>query len=90
MEKQVYYSVNFYSVLGRELRYLTTHLYLYSDYSVNYNQFMVVVRRECRNMELLLRKKAGFRGKVVFCLGPKPSGSSIVGIDCLSIPEELR
>lgn len=90
MERQVYYSVNFYSVLGRELRYLTTNLYLYSEYSANYNQLMVVVRRECRSMELLLRKKAGFRGKVVFCLGPKPSGSSVVGFDVLDYPEELR
>lgn len=90
MERQFYYSVNFYSVLGRELRYLTTHLYLYSEYSANYNQLMIVVRRECRNMELLLRKKADFRGKVVFCLGPKPSGSSIVEINSLVIPEELR
>lgn len=89
MERQVYYSVNFYSVLGRELRYLTTHLYLYSEYSANYNQLMVIVRRECRNMELVLRKKANFRGKVVFCLGLKPSGPSVVGIDSLSIPEEL-
>ncbi len=90
MERQVYYSVNFYSVLGRELRYLTTNLYLYSEYSANYNQLMVVVRRECRNMELLLWKKSGFRGKVVFCLGSKPSGSSIVGTDSLVIPGELR
>lgn len=90
MERQVYYSVNFYSVLGRELRYLTTHLYLYSEYSANWNHLMTVVRRECRNMELLLRKKAGFRGKVVFCLGPKPSGSSIVGFDALDYSEELH
>lgn len=89
MERQVYYSINFYSVLGRELRYLTTNLYLYSEYSANYNQLMVVVRRECRNMELSLRKKANFRGKVVFCLGPKPSGSSIVGFDVFDHPEEL-
>ena len=90
MEIQVYYSVNFYSVLGRELRYLTTNLYLYSEYSANYSQLMIVVRRECRNMELLLRKKANFSGKVVFCLGPRPSDSSIVGTDSLVIPEELR
>lgn len=90
MERQVYYSVNFYSVLGRELRYLTTNLYLYSEYSANYNQLMVIVRRECRNMELLLRKKADFRGKVVFCLAPKPSGPSIVGFDVLDSLEELR
>lgn len=90
MERQVYYSVNFYSVLGRELRYLTTHLYLYSEYSVNWNHLMTVVRRECRNMELSLRKKVGFRGKVVFCLAPKPSGSPVVGIDVLDIPKELQ
>lgn len=90
MERQVYYSINFYSVLGRELRYLTTELYPYSEYSANYNRLMVVVRRECRNMELLLRKKADFRGKVVFCLGPKPLGPSIVGIDVLDIPKELQ
>ena len=78
MEKQVYYSVNFYSVLGRELKYLSTSLYPYSEYSANYDQLMVVVRRECRNVELYLRKRAGFRGKVVFRLGPEPSGSSIV------------
>lgn len=90
MERQVYYSVNFYSVLGRELRYLTTNLYLYSEYSANYNQLMVIVRRECRNMELLLRKKANFRGKVVFCLAPKPSGSSVVGFDVLDSFKELR
>lgn len=90
MEKQVYYSVNFYSVLGRELRYLTTNLYPYSEYSADWNHFMVVVRRECRNMELLLRKKTGFRGKVVFCLGVKPSGSSIVGFDVMDVPKELQ
>lgn len=90
MERQVYYSINFYSVLGRELRYLTTHLYPYSEYSANYNQLMVIVRRECRNMELSLRKKASFRGKVVFCLASRPSGSSVVGIDVLNIPKELQ
>ena len=89
MERQVYYSVNFYSVSGRELRYLTTNLYLHSKYSASYSQFMVVVRRDCRNIELSLRKKFGFRGKVVFFLGPKPSGSPIVEIDSLVIPEEL-
>lgn len=90
MERQFYYSVNFYSVLGRKLKYLSTSLYPYSEYSANYDQLMVVVRRECRSMELLLRKKAGFRGKVVFCLAPKPSGSFVVGIDVLDIPKELQ
>ena len=90
MKKQVYYSVNFYSVSGRKLSYLTTHLYLCSEYSANWNHFMTVVRRECRNMELLLRKNAGFRGKVVFCLASKPSGSFIVEIDVLDIPKELQ
>lgn len=89
MERQVYYSVNFYSVLGRELRYLTTNLYPYSEYSVNWDHFMVVVRRECRSMELLLRKKTDFRGKVVFRLGVKPSDSFTVGFDVLQVPKEV-
>lgn len=90
MEKLFYYSVNFYSVLGRELKYLTTNLYPYSEYSVDWNHFMVVVRRECRNMELLLRKKTDFRGKVVFRLGVKPSDSFTIGVDVMDIPKELQ
>lgn len=90
MEKQVFYSVNFYSTLGRELRYLTTQFYPHSEHSVNYLRFMTVVRRDCRDIELSLRKKTGFHGKVVFFLGPKPSGPFIVEINTLSIPEELQ
>lgn len=87
MERQVYYSVHFYSVLGRELRYLTTNSYSYSEYSANRNHFMVVVRRECRNLELSLRKKTGFRGKVVFRLGVNPL---TLGFDALDVPKEVR
>lgn len=90
MERQFYYSVNFYSVSGRELKYLTTNLYRYSDNPANHKQLLTIVRRECREMELLLRKKTYYRGKVVFRLGPKPSDSSIVESGALDIPKELQ
>lgn len=90
MEKQVFYSVNFFSVSGRELLYLTSNLYSYSEYSNDWDRFLIVVRRECRDMELLLRKKTNFRGKVVFCFGTKPVDNSIVEMEVLSTSKELR